>query len=423
MRIICTGISHKTADVALREKLAFDAAGVGRALRDLIGRWEQAEFLVLSTCNRTEVYTARPVHGHPRGAQLRDWLGEINGLDLSVYGDCTYELTDAEAAGHLFKVASGLDSMVPGEPQIVAQLKAAYAAAIDADAARSLINELVETALHVAKHVRSETGIGKGKASVASAAVDIVAGQLGSLADKCILNVGAGKMNELMLRQLAKLGAGRILVANRSKENARDLARRCSGEVVAFDELPDRLGEADAILTSTAAHSPIITAEMLRRAQKCRDGRVMVIIDIAVPRDVEPCAAQLENIHLYNIDQLDEAVRRTIDWRRDQQSEAMNIVNDHVRELTESLNIRDVAPTIDALYRKMQQIADEELAHARNKLSAHDDAEADEEILRRALHRTIRRILHPAAQGLRNEAGTDAVRAHIAAVRKLFELD
>ena len=423
MRILCIGISHKTADVALRERFAFDTPTMVRALRDLSARWDKAEFVLLSTCNRTELYAARPVHGHPRETDLGAWMGEFRSIPREEYEGSLYALSEAEAARHLFSVAAGMDSMVPGEDQIVAQLKDAYAAAVEASAARGVMGELFQTAFHAGKHIRTETDIAQGKVSVASVAIDCVTKVFPALAGKVVLNVGAGKMSGLMLRQLAQLGAGVILIANRSMDRAKELAGSCGGVAVPLKALAEHLCAADVVLTSIAAATPVLTRQMVESAQHHRGWRPLLIVDIAVPRDVADGVRGLDNVFLYNIDDLEQIVQATLKSRYSQRDDAEKIIDEHVRELMQTLNIRDVAPTIDALYRRMREIAAEELADARKSLSAHHDAEDDEKILQRALHRTIRRILHPAARNLRGEAGTDAARAHVAAIRKLFGLD
>jgi len=423
MRILCVGMNHKTADVALREKLSFDAGQVRHALGELGDKWAEAEFVVVSTCNRTELYMARPVHGHPREEELREWLAAFHALKLDDIAPALYTLADTEAIRHLFTVAAGLDSLVPGEGQIVAQLKDAYAAGVEARAARTVMNDLFQMALHVAKHIRTETGIGAGKVSVASAAIEFVCQIFESLRGKCVLNVGAGKMNQLMLKQLSELGAGRIVVVNRSPDKAEALARACGGQARPLAELGDSLAQADIVLTSTGSESPIITRKMVQAAQDRRRWRPLLIVDIAVPRDVQADVGELENVFLYNIDDLERIVRSTIQMRHGQRDAAAKIVDRHVEEHSGSFNVRNVAPTIDALYRTMERIAAEELAAARSKLTTHQDADADAEILQRALHRTIRRILHPCAQNLRRSAGSDSAKAYVSSIRHLFDLD
>lgn len=423
MKILCIGLSHKTAQLALREKLSFDGDQARSALKQLAGDYKEAEFLVLSTCNRVEIYVARKLHAPPRADRVRAWLGDFHQLAVDDLEEKLYTLDDSEAIAHLLAVAGGLDSLVPGEPQIVAQLKDAYALAVDTGTARAAIGELVQGALHVAKHIRSETGIGAGKVSVASVAIDFVQHVFQSLSGKCVLNIGAGKMNELMLGRLAKLAPEQILVANRSAEKARQLAEPCGGRPVPFDRIQDHLARADVVLTSTASHRPIISGEMIRAAQVTRNYQPLLIVDIAVPRDVEVAAGDVENVFLYNIDDLDRIVSKTLQTRQDHRQEAEKIIDDHLSGLTRSLHVRHVSSVINALYRRMEKIAAEELQAARNKLSTHEDAAEDEEILKRALHRTIRRILHAPATNLRASAGSQQGRDRTDALKQLFELD
>ncbi|MFP3937080.1 MAG: glutamyl-tRNA reductase [Phycisphaerae bacterium] len=421
MRILRVGATYETAEVALRERLSIEGDCLSVALADLSDHWPDAELLILSTCNRTELYTARPVHGHPREDELRRWFREFTGVEAELCERTLRTFADADAVGYLFEVACGLRSMVVGEAEIVAQLKDAYAAARRAGTAGAVINELVQTALEASKEVRRSTGIARGKVSVASVAVDFVAETAGSLAGKCVLNVGAGKTNELMLRRLSELGAGELLITNRSRKRAEDLARRCGGRVVGWETLADHLGRADVVVTSTASQRPVITREMLSAA--AGGGRGLLVVDLAVPRDVEPAAGELEGVTLYNIDHLSGAVEAAMQSRRAHTESAERIVRRYVNEFLEKLNIRRVAPTIRSLYRLAHQIADDEMRRADNKLSEHDDAAEDAAIVRHAVHRTLRRMLHPAVENLRKTAGTDSARADVAAIRKLFGLD
>lgn len=423
MRIICVGTNHKAAELAVREKLALNAEDQLRAMKELRATWPDAEFAVISTCNRMEVYMARPVHGHPRAEELRDWILRFRGISGSPYVEALYMLADANATSHIFAVTSGLDSLVPGEAQIVAQVKEAYTQAVQAGAAHVVLNELFQAALHVAKHIRTETEIAMGKVSVASLAVDFVRQLFESLKGKCVLNVGAGKMNSIMLAHLREMQADKLVVVNRSRPAAERLAEEFGGTPGDFTRLEDHLAQADVVVTSTGSAEPVITASMVKAVQKRRDWRPLLIVDIAVPRDVEPKAGKIENVFLYNIDDLDRIVQANLDMRTGQHGAANTIITAHVDELMGALHVRKVAPTIEALYKKMSLIGEQELADALNKLSTHADAEEDIEIMRRTLHRTIRRILHPCTQRLRQSAGTDAARAHVASVRELFELD
>ncbi|MCE5278017.1 MAG: glutamyl-tRNA reductase [Planctomycetaceae bacterium] len=422
MRILCVGASHKTAAVSMRERLSFDCAKASLALAQLAQRWPAAEFLLLSTCNRVELYVARPLHERPRVQDLVDWLGEFHRVHPDSFAGETYSLADAQAVAHLLRVTAGLDSLVPGEDQIVAQVKEACRLADEARAARGVMKELVEGALHTAKHVRTETGVAAGKVSVASVAVDLIRQGRPALEQACVLSIGAGEMSAMMLKHMAKLGCRKILIANRSPDRAAALARLCGGTSVSLEDLDEHLAAADIVVTSTGSPQPLVTAAMVEAAQHRRGGKSLLIVDIAVPRDVDPAAAGVHNVSLFNIDDLEQTVRRTIALRQDEQDRACDIIDRHVAELTERLHVRKVSPTIDALYKRLEQIAAEELASARNKLSTHADAADDEEVIQRALHRAVRRILHDPATRLRQDPDSARTQELMDAVRELFAL-
>ncbi len=422
MRILCIGLNHKTAGVALRERIAFDPTATRSALEDLRDRWPHAEFLLVSTCNRTEIYLARPVHGHPREEELHLWLAKCQGISLDRFVGNLYNLADSDAIDHIFQVTCGLDSLVPGETQIVRQVKDAYDQAVTTQAAGAVMNMLVQAALHVTKHVRNETAIGQGRVSVASVAIDCLVGEMDALEGKTVLSVGAGKMNRLMLQHLRQLGVGQILVTNRTLEKSQELAGQCDGQVIDFNQFHDWLGRADIVLCSTASETPLIRDTHMRRALAQRNGQDMLLLDLAVPRDVEQQVGRLPGVRLYNIDDLQSVVQRTLHHRNQQRDQAQPIIEEHREQLRQDLNVRAVAPTIQALYEKMSLIADEELSAASNKFAEHADSEEDMEILRLALHRTIRRMLHPCTHNLKSMAGTDMARADAAALQRLFDL-
>ncbi len=423
MRILCTGLNHKTADLAVREPLAFDDRQAARALADLVETWPEAQFLLLSTCNRVELYVIREVHGHPREQQLHLWLARRRGVGLERFAGSLYTLTDADAMEHLFAVAAGLDSLVPGEDQIVSQVKAAWNRSVRAGASGGLLAGLVETALRAAKQVRSETDIAAGRVSIASVGLESLTRRLGDLGGKTVLSIGAGKMNRLLLKQLATHGAGPLLVSNRSADRARTLAEACGGIAMPFDQLPAALVRADAVVCSTASDAPILSRRAVSRAMSERNDRPLVLLDLAVPRDVEPAARDVNGVCLINIDDLQTVVRANLQVRDAHRGPARQILHQHVRQLREQMQVRSVAPTIKALYQKMRKICDEELAEAANKLADHADIDEDIDILRRTLHRTIRRMLHPAAVQLRAEAGSDVSRVHVASLEALFGLE
>ena len=423
MRILCTGLNHKTAKLELREKLALDAASSRKALADLAQSWPHAEFLVLSTCNRTELYVARPVHGRPREEQLHLWLARWCGLNLEQFASALYTLADADAMEHLFEVAAGLDSLVPGEDQIVNQIKQAYQFACDGGSAGAVLNAVVQAALRAAKAVRSETGLAQGRVSVASVAIDCLLTSMGSIDSRRVLCLGTGKMGRLVLTHLRDQAAGPILVASRSPERARGLAGDCGGEAIDIGRVDACLSDSDVVICSTAAAAPVLTRRQVEAAVAGRADRPMLILDLAVPRNVEPSAAEVRGVRLINLDDLEQVVRGTIRMRDEHRLAAQRLIRHHVQTLREELSVRIVAPTIRSLYHKMRRIADEELADAANKLASHEDMEQDLQILRRTLHRTIRRMLHPAAVQLRQSAGSSTARADAAALERLFDLE
>ena len=420
MRILCVGANHKTAPLALRERLAFDEPAARAALEVLRRDYPQAGFVILSTCNRCELYVLRPLHARPRVEEIRAFFGTFHHLPRQQYDHALYVHADTEAVRHLFDVAAGLDSLVPGEDQILAQVKAAYELARAVGTTNAELNELFQLAFAAAKEVRSSTRIGAGKVSVASVAVDLARQVLGQLAGRCVLSVGAGKMNTIMLRQLRRSGAGPILVANRSGKRAAELAAACGGQAVPFENLTQALADADVVVCSTGSPQPVITADKLAAALARRPDRPLLLIDIAVPRDVEPQAGRLAGVRLYNIDDLKAVAERNIQLRRDQLQACRGIIDRRTAEYFHRLHVREVAPTIKALYRHMRTIADEELAAIENKLTG--QPQRDVQLIRQAFYRTLRRALHGPVSNLRRAAGSEAARKHADILRQLFNL-
>jgi glutamyl-tRNA reductase len=420
MRLVCVGISHKTAPLSLREKLAFDTAGAEAALRELRRQWPEAEFLLLSTCNRTEVYTARPLHGRPREEDLHAWLVSRAPSEASSLSKALYAHAGVEAVRHVFCVAAGLESLVPGEGQIVSQIKLALAEAQRVKACGAALAALAAEALHVAKHVRSETPIAEGRVSVASVALDAIRRAYQSLAGKCVLSIGAGKMNDLLLRRIGELKPGKVVATNRSLARTRELAKRYGASAARFGDLPDLLRRADVVVTSTSSPRPILTAEMVRRAMQ-RRRRPMLILDLAVPRDVEPSAGDTPRVTRMDLDDLESVVAASIQVRRKQMDAARNIVEEHVEAFLREASARDVGPTLERLYARLDAVLESELAEAKNKLAEHNDAPQDLDVLRRSLRRALRRFCHPAVETLRAQGGETAA-AHAETLRKLFDL-
>jgi glutamyl-tRNA reductase len=423
VRLLCVGLNHVTAPLALRETTAVAPGEAPQILRRLRKRWPTAEFLLLNTCNRTELYALRPLHARPREEELREAFASNTTEKTAELDDALYVHAGIDAVRHLFSVASGLDSLVPGESQIVSQIKDALATAMETGAADTNFASLVSDALATARRVRRETPIARGKVSVASAAFEAVRDVFPSLADRCVLAIGGGKMTELLLRLLAKENPAHLFIANRSFTRAAELAADFNAQAVPFDNLQPVLGKADVVLTCTASPKPILTSGMLARARNDRNDAPLLIMDLAVPRDVDPRAADLPGVRLGNIDDLSAVVDRTVAQRSQHVDAAMQIVSEQIEQYLQAADIRLVAPTIDALYRRIDETLQEELIEASNKLSTHDDHAEDLDILRRTLHRALRRFCHPAVETLRNQAAQGAGGAHAETLRTLFGLD
>lgn len=423
MRILCLGANHKTAPIEIREKLAFDNDGSRLALVQLKQNWPQAQFLLLSTCNRTELYCIRPVHSHPRKQELIDWLASNRNIAIEATDDIIYLHEDEDAVRHLLSVAAGLDSLVPGEDQIVTQLKGAWQLARDINQEKGVLDRLMQTALHTAKHIRSETDISLGKVSVSSVAVEFVRKVYETLDDKRVLVIGAGETIRMVLTHLRKLGDCEIVISNRSSQPAEELAKEFNAEATSLDLLDEHLSKADIVLCSTGSLEPLITAEMIHKAQDLRRMRPMLIVDVAVPRDVQPEAGAAKNVFLYNIDDLQQIVSATLQNRTSQYAHARETLKTHVQEFMDELDVRDVGATLHALYRQAKAIEAEELAEATNKLSTHSDAEEDLKILQRTLHRSMRRFLHPLVKNLRHQATQGQTDGYRKIVEELFNLN
>ncbi|MCK5114816.1 MAG: glutamyl-tRNA reductase [Phycisphaerae bacterium] len=419
MRILCFGISHKTAPLEMREQLAFDSQATQRALTLLHKQYPEAEFLLLSTCNRTELYIVRPLHGHPREDQLLGWLRKFHSTRSEDFTRALYTYYDTEAMGHMFSVAAGLDSQVPGEDQIVSQLKQAYTTAEKTGTTKAAMRNLIDAALRAAKQVRNNTPISQGKVSVASVALECIYKTFSSLKNKRVLSIGAGKISEIILRELQLLKPRELIVANRSLNRAQQLAAACNARVIPLEDIGSAINNADVVVTCTASKKPIITTDMLRSIPLCDNKKPLLMIDLGVPRDIEPTAGELPNVDLHNIDDLQSIIDETIEVRKDHIESAREIIAEHVREFMDRMKIRDVIPTIDSLYKRIDAVVECELAAPGNRgLSA-----AESENLRCSLRRSLRQFCHPAVENLRKSVSGPIGSGHANVIRKIFGLD
>lgn len=309
-RLLVLGMNHATAPLSLRERAAFSAEQAQAALTDIQQRYA-AEAVIVSTCNRVELYLARPVHAQPRIEQLHQLLADLKGIPVVEVQAHTYNHTDHAAAQHLFRVTCSLDSMVVGEDQILAQVRQAYELAHKSGVTGPILNGLFQRALACGKAVRTQTALAEGRLSIASVAVDHARQIFEDFSDKTLLCLGAGKMALLLLKHLRELKPGRLIIANRDAAKAAVVAEQFGGSPVGLDRLPEALVSADIVLTSTHSAEPVITHAMFEPLCRARRFRPIFFIDIALPRDVEPAVGELDNVYLYNIDDLQTVVAQT----------------------------------------------------------------------------------------------------------------
>jgi len=304
VKVLALGLDHRQAPAPIREALAFDGPKLNDSLVALGSAFPGAEFVVLSTCNRVEVYAAGTGHAAPTTGALIDWLAHFHSLPADGFATHLVDHHDAKAVSHLFKVASSLESLVLGEGQILGQVRDAYKAAVAQKTVGPILHALFPHALKVGKLVREQTGMDKGKLSVASVAVDVAKDVFDTFGDKTVLVIGAGKMGDLTLQHLAALQPGTILVTNRNPERAQVAAARWHGRAVPWERLEQALIDADVVVSTTAADRPIVDHETYTRVQKARKNRLALILDIAIPRDFDPKVGDLEQVMLYNVDDL-----------------------------------------------------------------------------------------------------------------------
>jgi len=359
--LLALGISHKTAPVALRERLAFTEAAAVEFAGEAVRTPEVREAVAISTCNRTEVYL---VVGEEVRAEA-DVLGLLSsraGIGPTRLAEAMYSPRNCDAARQLFRVTAGLESMIVGEAEIQGQVKRAYEAALKLGHTGPLSNRLFSAALTTGKRVRSETGIGSSRVSVPSVAVDLAAGVLGTLKERHVTIVGAGETSELTARALADQGAGTIFVANRHADRALGLAQRFGGSVVALEGLPEQLAQADIVVSSTSSPHTIVGAEELAQVVGRREGRPLLLIDIAVPRDIDPRCGELPGVTLYDMDDLQDVVARNLVNRAGEVPRAQEIVEEEIHRFARWLGQQDTLPTVAALHEQADALVEQVLS-------------------------------------------------------------
>jgi len=419
MKLLVTGVSHKTAPVEVRERLAFAEAVLPVALHGLISRQGILEAMVLSTCNRVEIAVTADDAADPATA-VSHFLHESRGVSPETLGPCLYSHEGREAIHHLFRVASSLDSMVVGEPQILGQLKAAYAHAKANDCLNGLLESIVSRAFSVAKRVRSETGIGQMAVSVSYAAVELARKIFGSLDGRTVMIVGSGKMSELAARHLRRSGAAHIFVTNRTYERAQELAVVFQGTPVEYSRFLSLLPEVDIVITSSGAPHYILSKDEMQRVITARRNKPMFLIDIAVPRNIEPSVNEVDNIFLYDIDDLQEVVNANLRERIKEAERAEELVAQEVDRMMARLKVQEVAPTIVSLQEQLEQIRTGEIERVRRKLGPL--TEEQENAIESLTRGIVNKIAHGPISELRRHAGLPDGVHIIDAIRQVFHL-
>jgi len=406
MALFALGLNHATAPVEVRERVAFSPEVLGDALRDIVGARHVKEAAILSTCNRTEVY----FHGDDPDP-VAHWLAGFHNLPQGSLHPYVYTLPQNRAVTHAFRVASGLDSMVLGEPQILGQMKHAVRSAEAAGSLGLVLNRLFQRTFAVAKDVRTQTDIGSASISMAAAAVKLAERIFPSIAEQRLLLIGAGEMIELAAAHFAARTPKSITVANRTFERGSQLASRLGAEAITLNELPDRLAQFDIIVTCTASTLPILGKGTLERVVKQRRHAPVFIVDLAVPRDVEPEAAELDDVFLYSVDDLAEIVKDNLQVRREAVVQAEQMIADQSGHFLRWLEGRTIVPTIAALHGHHDGLRSAELERARRMLAAGESPDKVVEALARGL---TNKFLHAPLSAL-NGAG-EAERAELIAL-------
>jgi len=411
MQLLTLGLNHQTAPLALRERVAFVPEEVGRTITRLRERFSEhnngrlTEAAIVSTCNRTELYCAV---GEPEaaGPALADFVAEEKRLDAGEFRRAAYLLPQADAVRHAFRVASGLDSMVLGEPQILGQMKQAERLAREAGGMGLLLNHLFQRTFAVAKEVRSSTEIGAHSVSMAAAAVRVAERIFGELAASDVLLIGAGEMIELTATHLAARRPRSITVANRTIERGSNLAHRFQGQAMRLAELPEQLARFDIVVSCTASALPIIGLGMVERAVKHRRHRPMFIVDLAVPRDVEPEVARLEDVYVYTVDDLGKIVATGTENRQAAVAQAEAIIETRVRDFDAWIRTRAAVPVIQGLRSRAENLSSREIERAKKMLARGEPADAVLEQLAQAL---TNKFLHAPFSALHQSSVQDEV--------------
>ncbi|PYT03534.1 MAG: glutamyl-tRNA reductase [Acidobacteria bacterium] len=421
MNIVLVGLSHKTAPLEMRERLAFGESRLSDALARLIEKDLLEEGLIVSTCNRVELIAS--THSADRGMDcLADFLSDFHHLPPNTLNGHVYKHADAYAIKHLFRVASSLDSMIVGESQILGQVKEAYQHAIDAGTIGRVLSQLMHRTLSVAKRVRTETGVAQNPVSVSSVAVELAKKIFQDLSDKTVLLVGAGEMGELAARSLIDAGTNKLIVTNRSADRAEEIASKYSAGAVNFEAFYSVLPSADIVLCSTGAPEYVIRRADTQRALKSRKKLPVLFIDISVPRNIDPGVADLENAFLFDVDDLDSVVQANIRERQTEAARAESIIEAEVQNFVQQLRALDIGPAVVEVKELLLQIVMSEFRRNRKRLGdlSPEQEMAIENVLIPAL---VNKLSHPMIVHLRNAASDGKPTQTVEDLRKMIRID
>ena len=416
MPLLTLGINHKTAPVSVRERVAFSPETIVTALQSLNEHCDTSEVAILSTCNRTELYVHIEETAHTQ--LIVEWLADYHNLSLDELKSYVYQHNEKETVRHVLKVASGIDSMILGEPQILGQIKDAYRYAVEAGTAGTLLSRLFQYTFTVAKQVRTDTAIGSSPVSVAFSAVNLAKQIFGDLQSYTVLLIGAGETIELAARHLNDQGLGRMIVANRTVERAHDLASQFGGYAIALSEIPVHLVEADIVVSSTASQNIIVNFDQVKQALKQRKHRPVFMVDLAVPRDIDSKIGSLDDIYLYTVDDLHKVVEENMQSRREAAKQAEEIIEVQVGHFIGWKRSLEAVDTICALRLQAESDRDRVLNKAQQML---DKGKNPEDALQFLAHTLTNKLIHSPSATLK-QAGSQGRSELIKAAKELFDV-
>ncbi|MCH2389414.1 MAG: glutamyl-tRNA reductase [Nitrospinales bacterium] len=420
VNLILVGVNHKTTPVEIREKLAFTKGKIEESVDRLFNFPDIIEHTILSTCNRVEIYARANCQDSAIKA-IKQFICDFHEVSPVELEDHFYSYRNEEAVEHLFRVSSSLDSMILGEAQILGQVKDAYSLAKDLRSTGLVLNQLFEKAFSIAKKVREETGIAERSVSISSAAVELAQKIFDDLENRTVMLVGTGEMAELAAKHLISYGVKTVYVTSRTYDRAANLARTLNGSALDFEAFKNELHRADIVITSTSAPNFIIKKEMVEKAIHERKNKPIFFIDIAVPRDIEPDVNDLENIYLYDIDDLHVVVSANMKEREKEADNAMNFISQEVTKFNNWVGTLDAVPTIVEIRKKAENIRMQEVEKTLKKIS--HLSEDDKKLLRQMSSSMVNKILHKPTIKLKQKTQSEDGHVYLKAIRHLFHLD